>query len=211
MVDGGSRLGHKEEAMAKSSKFSSELDALSAVLTALDPLEGGQQLWVLTTAAGKLGVGLEESSSQTSRPASLRTTESAAARANSSGGEAPSPKEFMRVKNPQTEVEKVLCLGHYLTAYRAQPHFKTRDLTALNQEAACPRLTNPSQAVANATKQSQYLASAGGGNKQVTALGEEIVEALPDREAMALVVSQRRAGRKKVVRKKADRTARRKG
>lgn len=196
--------------MVKASKFMSELDALGAVLAALEPLEAGQQHWVLATAAGKIGVAIVDPGTQASRPAATRSVERGVAATMGSVGEAPSPKEFMREKNPHTEVEKVLCLGHYLTTFRGQPHFKTRDLTALNQEAACPRLTNPSQAVANATKQNQYLVSVGGGKKQVTALGEDIVEALPDRQAMSEVVAQRRKSRKKPGTRKTDGGASRK-
>lgn len=79
------------------------------------------------------------------------------------------------------ETERVVCLAYYLMHHRDTPKFKTRDLTDLNRKAAQPRLSNPSVTARNATNQ-RYLTLAGGGHKQITAKGEDLVRALPDRE-----------------------------
>lgn len=47
-----------------------------------------------------------------------------------------------------------------------------------------------SRAVNNATNQSRYLAAAGHGRKQITALGEDVVNALPDQDAVKAVEQQ---------------------
>ncbi len=75
------------------------------------------------------------------------------------------------------------CLGYYLTHYKKTAQFKAKSLVALNSEAAQPPFSNASVAVDNASK-SQYLTQAGGGDKQITARGEALVEALPDRGAV---------------------------
>jgi hypothetical protein len=93
-----------------------------------------------------------------------------------------SPKEFMRDKNPTTDVERVACLSYYLTHYRDTPHFKTLDISTLNTEAAQPKFSNTSVAVDNA-RSLGYLAPATSGNKQLSAAGERFVELLPDRDA----------------------------
>jgi hypothetical protein len=93
-----------------------------------------------------------------------------------------SPKEFVRDKNPLTDVERVTCLAYYLTHYRDTPHFKTLDISTLNTEAAQPKFSNTAVAVDNSRKLG-YLVPATKGNKQITALGEKFVELLPDREA----------------------------
>ncbi len=93
-----------------------------------------------------------------------------------------SPKEFLFQKQPQTDVERVACLGFYLTHYRNMPHFKTIDISKLNTEAAQRKMSNAAVAVDNSTKQN-YLAPATKGNKQLSAQGELFVQALPDREA----------------------------
>jgi len=91
-----------------------------------------------------------------------------------------SPKLFMAGKRPTSDVERITCLAYYLTHYKNQQSFKTVELTKLNTDAAQPRLSNPTVAARNAVQRG-YLALAGGGRKQVTTVGEKMVEALPDR------------------------------
>lgn len=93
-----------------------------------------------------------------------------------------SPKEFLRNKAPKTDIERIACLGYYLTHYRETPYFKTIDLSNLNTEAAQPKLSNAAFSVVNATN-SGLLVQAGKGSKQLSAVGEVFVQALPDREA----------------------------
>lgn len=99
-----------------------------------------------------------------------------------------SPKQFLFEKRPQTDIERVTCLAFYITHYRDTPHFKTLDLSKLNTEAAQIKLSNPNAAVDNAA-QAGLLAQSGQGQKQISAIGELYVQALPDRvaakEAMA--------------------------
>jgi hypothetical protein len=96
--------------------------------------------------------------------------------------EAPTSKAFMLNKSPKTDVERVACLAYYLAHYRDTPHIKTRDISALNTESAHRKFSNPAQAVDNATKLG-YLVPSVKGSKQLSATGEQFVEALPDREA----------------------------
>lgn len=102
-----------------------------------------------------------------------------------------SPKEFLRDKAPQTDIERIACLAYYLTVYREQPHFKTLDLSSLNTEAAQPKMSNPTVAVDNASK-AGLLVQAGKGNKQISAAGELFVQALPDREAARSTIANNR-------------------
>lgn len=107
-----------------------------------------------------------------------------------------SPKEFIRSKQPQTDVEKVACLAYYLTHYRDLPHFKTLELSKLNTEAAQPKFSNAAKASANAL-QYGYLASAGrGGLRQISAAGEEFVRVLPDRDLAKEAMNRGRPKRK---------------
>src|SRR5262249_5374315 len=93
-------------------------------------------------------------------------------------GTTPTPKNFLAQKDPKTDAQRITCLAYYLTHYKATPQFKTKELTALNTEAAQPKLSNPAVAVNNAAG-SKYLSAAGGGKKQITVNGEKLVEALP--------------------------------
>jgi hypothetical protein len=85
-------------------------------------------------------------------------------------------------KRPQTDVERIACLAYYLTHYRDQPQFKTLDLSKLNTEAAQIKFSNAAKAVDNAAG-SHFLMQAGQGKKQISAIGELYVQALPDRSA----------------------------
>lgn len=91
-------------------------------------------------------------------------------------------KEFLNQKQPATDVERVACLAFYLTHYQDTPHFKTVDISRLNTEAAQIKFSNAAFTVANATKLG-YITQAGKGAKQISALGEQFVQALPDRDA----------------------------
>lgn len=108
-----------------------------------------------------------------------------------------SAKEFMIEKAPRTDVERVACLAFYLTHYRATPHFKTLDISMLNTEAALPKFSNTANATNNAVKVG-YIVPSTKGLRQLSALGERFVQALPDRDtARDVITSLRRRIRTK--------------
>lgn len=49
----------------------------------------------------------------------------------------------------------------------------------------------------NATSGSGFLAPAGGGKKQITSLGEEVVGVLPDQERVKAVIAEAKTSRRK--------------
>lgn len=97
-------------------------------------------------------------------------------------------KAYMSEKKPGSDIERVTCLAYFLTHYLNSPTFQTRDLSKLNTDAHQPKLSNPTVAVNNASRQ-RYLTPAGGGKKRITTIGEEVVRALPDREAVKQVLA----------------------
>src|SRR3989442_956207 len=99
------------------------------------------------------------------------------------------PKHFLKAKLPKTDVQRVACLAFYLTHARNQPQFDTEAITKLNTEALGTRLSNPSAAVNNATNQNRFFAPVGNGHKQITDLCEDVVNALPDQEAVKSVLA----------------------
>lgn len=106
-----------------------------------------------------------------------------------------SPKDFLLQKQPRTEVERVACLGYYLTHYRDTPEFKAVDISKINTEAAQAKLLNPTRAVDHAAK-GGYLVQATKGSKQISAAGEQFVLALPDREAAKAAMANARPRRR---------------
>ena len=85
-------------------------------------------------------------------------------------------------KSPQTDVERVVCLAFYLAHYRDVRYFKTADVSKLNTEAAQRKLANTTYSINTAT-QAGYIAPATKNAKQLSAMGERFVQALPDHAA----------------------------
>ena len=98
-------------------------------------------------------------------------------------------------KKPVTDLERITCLAYYLTHYRGTAHFKTLDLSKLNTEAAQIKLANAANAVENASA-TGLLVPAGGGKKQLSAVGELYVQALPDRQAAKEAIAHARPRRR---------------
>ena len=108
--------------------------------------------------------------------------------------EAPSLKDFLFQKAPNTDVERVACLAYYLAHHRDSPRFGTIDISKLNTEAAQVKFSNPSAAISNAIR-AGLLTTAAKGERQLTAHGERYVEALPDHASAKQIISRRRPRR----------------
>jgi hypothetical protein len=128
--------------------------------------------------------------------------------AGASGGSAAGtsnlkPKEFIARKKPSTQYERIACLAHYLAIERKVTEFGAKEIAAVNKEAAQQPISNLAQIMGDTARKYGYLSAAGGGKKQITAVGEEVVKALPDRQAVkAALVEYRPAKKRKRVAKK---------
>ena len=169
-----------------------ELDAIRTAYSNLEHLNEEGRERSIAWLASALGVKLPEPVSATGQPGAM-TFGDADGVLNVKDLSA---KQFMATKKPSTAVERVTCLGFYMAYGKDTPHFKTKDLTDANREAAGAAFSNISQAAKDAVK-ANYLASAGKGARQVTALGEEIVNALPDRAKVKDVLSTSRPSRRR--------------
>lgn len=115
-----------------------------------------------------------------------------------------SAKDFLMEKAPKTDVERIACLAYYLTHYKGIPHFKTLDISQLNTDAAQPKFSNAGYSTNNALKLG-YIVSSTKGHRQLSALGERFVQALPDRNAAKdVLLSLRKRNRAKRKRTTAD-------
>lgn len=106
---------------------------------------------------------------------------------NFSDREELSAKDFLNEKLPTTDVERIACLAYYLTHYQGTSSFKTSDLTRLNTEAAQRKFANASETAKNALKGNYLAASSKKGFRQLSAMGEQYVNALPNREEASTV------------------------
>lgn len=150
--------------------------------------EERQHIWNTVGTWFNLKSGVEPTQS---RPATVYKDVSHASTANShphddkisfSNRVEMSPKEFLNEKMPTTDVERIACLAYYLTHYRETPDFKTADMTKLNTEAAQRKLSNPTVAAKNAIQGNYLIVSSKKGHRQLSAMGEQYVNALPDRD-----------------------------
>ena len=166
------------------STYGEELKAIGVALEALGKLPPEQQGFALRMISERLGV---------TAPIPTNKNGNAAAIGNSAANAdiaQMTPKAFLALKKPKTDMEKVACLAYYLSKARATEHFKTLDITRLNTEAAGEKFSNAASSVQNAVTVAHYLAPAGGGKRQIAAPGEVLVENLPDREAVAKALSE---------------------
>ena len=182
--------------MTDANNYKNEIDALGKVLNALASLERDGQLFVMRSAANRLGLD----GSEIGIGASGADAKKEVAQNGQKTSKDIPPKRFMDDKKPTKDVERVACLAYYLTYHRDQSHFKTADVTKMNTDAAQTAFSNTSVAVNNA-EAAGYITKAGKrGEKQITAFGEKLVDAMPDTEEMKGVMaaeSKRHARRRK--------------
>jgi hypothetical protein len=171
--------------MIEDNDFDKELEALKQVLSILESLNDNQRKFVLKAAADRFGLiipkneNFENTSDAQNDP--IKTNEILANL---------TPKQFIKIKSPDSDVLRVACLAYYLTYARNQPHFKSEEIAKLNTEAAYQNFGNHLKSVNNAMTRSYFLAPAGNGRKQITAHGEDVVNALPYKKAIAELIKK---------------------
>ena len=167
-----------------------DVKALTTIVNILKNLDEESQARVLTSVQAFLGLGRSRFEQSPIIQDVQDQVISSQASSTFSEDRTMSPKEFVRNKEPSSDVERVACLAYYLAHYRGTPHFKTVDISSLNIEAAQPKFSNASVAVDNARARGLLVPSTKG-NKQLSAIGEKFVELLPDREAARAAMASR--------------------
>lgn len=174
-----------DDVTSAATSIQNELDALRTCATVMAPLRDDARARILNWLLQRYG----NSSSQGLSQPSLSNPSSTPA-SDSMGPEIVTPKRFVQDKAPKTDVERIAVLAYYLSRFRGLERFKTSDLTELNTEAAQPRFSNAANSASNAVKSNALLADAGKGLRQLTVKGEELVEALPSRDAVRAVTEK---------------------
>lgn len=187
-------------------KADSEVSAMNTALSALSGLETDERRRVLLWLIDKLKLSGSVSLG-TPAPGTTPVPLPPGSPPGDLSGTGLTPKQFMKMKKPKSDAERITCLAYYLTHQRSTAQYKTKDLTTLNTEAAGSPFSNAAVAVNNAAL-SVYLAAAGDGTKQITARGEALVEALPDREKVTAALDENPARKRKP--KKANKPTKRK-
>jgi hypothetical protein len=180
--------------VAESNDYKDEIAALGKVLQAVSDLTADAQQYVMRATIDRLGLATSLGAGLAAPQAPGAQPPAGQLSAPQVGGQVPidtasTAKQFVDQKRPANDVERVTCLAFYLAHFRNTHQFKTADITSLNTEAAQKKLSNTSNSVNNAQKALYLTNAAKRGQKQITAFGEKIVNALPDREAVAAVIA----------------------
>lgn len=183
---------------------SNEFGIVARIISLLEGLDREAQQHVLTTVATWLHL---EAHPRQAPGGSLPTP--SASRAQGLGfseREEMSPKQFLVEKEPHSDTDRIACLAYYLTHYRDMRQFKTAELSKLNTEAAQRRFTNAAYTAKNALRDGFLAPASKSGHRQLSAMGEQYVNALPDREAAQAI--RRRMTPKRTRRTKPSSSAR---
>ena len=184
-----------------------EVDALGKVLAALQELDDRQRGWVINSAVSNLSITSAAApagaASGSGGLPSTSNTPAGGAGLPGTPGNREHARAFMRQKAPESDVLRIACRAFCLYRFKSTPTFKGKELKQVNLDAAGPKI-NFARAIDNATRRSGYLAGAPGGKKQITGLGEDVVEALPNQERVGEVeaTATRRGGKTKKKKKK---------
>lgn len=107
-------------------------------------------------------------------------------------------KEFISFKKPIGFYETITCLGYYLEKVLGMDGFKTLDITQANKDARLHPMSNPTFFVNDATSKYGFLMPIGSGKKVLSAKGEAVVNALPDREKVNQILEEYPVKRKPI-------------
>lgn len=184
------------EREAEPDQYANEAQVLSEIISSLTKFNAETRERMLRTVASFFDAGQSILATPKKGPPE-RGLPARSSQADSSFSEdrTISPKEFLFEKAPETDIERIACLAYYLTHYRNTRHFKTLDLSKLNTEAAQIKFSNPTVAVDNAARAGLLVPSTKG-NKQISAVGELYVQALPNRQAAKDSLTRARRRRK---------------
>jgi hypothetical protein len=165
------------------------LEAVAAALEVLEPLDDEGRERALRWLGESLGVQpTSDASHPAPNPLPPRTTTPAP------GSPAPpaDAKAFLLQKDPADKGQQLAVLAYFKTHFEGTDTFTTQDLVDLNVVAGGPRIANPSRDMDNATRKAGLFTTVSGRSKKLSALGELVVDALPDRAAAREVLKQRR-------------------
>lgn len=105
-------------------------------------------------------------------------------------------KSFLAQKRPENFYERVACLVYHLEKFGGKTEVGTKDIIQANSDARMSRLTNAAVFISHATHTYGYLTSLGKRKFALSARGEAVVDALPDRGKVEEAHEEHRFGKK---------------
>jgi hypothetical protein len=174
-----------------------EHDALKGVDQLLESLSAEERQRILDWVAMKYK--LSNSGASTLAPPPPQHTANGSQGGNSNNVKV---KDFIAAKKPDGYYERIACLAYYLEKYEDKDGLKTADIAQANTDAKQSKLPNSTLYVNNATKMYGFLISIGKGKKALSARGEAVVNALPDRAKVQTALTEHPLKRKNSKKKK---------
>lgn len=113
--------------------------------------------------------------------------------------------DFVKSKKPQTEYQRVAVIAYYREHKQGKKEFKNAEMSQANtQEARQSKISNITDVVSKARDRYKFFTKgAGKATHQLSTLGADIVNALPDQEEVrALIADSKTRKRKKKKAKK---------
>lgn len=108
--------------------------------------------------------------------------------------------KFVTVKKPIDHYQRIAVLAYYLKHKEQKSEFKNPEMTKANTIARQPRIGNIVDAIAKAQNRYKFLTKGlGSATHQLSTLGEEVVNALPDQEKVKVII---KAGKSRVPKKR---------
>ncbi|WP_462252724.1 hypothetical protein [Ferruginibacter sp.] len=109
-------------------------------------------------------------------------------------------KDFLVQKKPHDNAEKIACIVYFLEKVQGLDGVKNMDIIQGNKDGRQPSFSNASVFINHAISRQHFLTSIGGSKKALSAKGEAIVNALPEREAVSKALAEH-ASKKKTAKK----------
>ncbi|MGB7930400.1 MAG: hypothetical protein WCF61_19785 [Terriglobales bacterium] len=175
--------------------------ALVAVVAALEDLNDADRHWVLQSAASKFtltvqtaGGGGQAGAANTNTATVTPLVGTPTAADVQAAITRKDPRAFIRLKKPTTDVQRVACIGYYLVQTTGHHGFTSKDISTAYTDSGGSKI-NMTRALDNATRAAKYLSNRGPREKQLTTLGEDVVNALPDQAAVKNIEAAAKGGR----------------
>ncbi len=115
-------------------------------------------------------------------------------------------KDFLVQKKPIDTYERIACIVYYFEKVQGVEGVKTSQITQGNKDARQAPFSNPAVFVNHAANRHGLLTAIGGRKKALSARGEAVVDALPDREKVNMALTdhpiKRKAVKKSITKKK---------
>ncbi len=115
-------------------------------------------------------------------------------------------KGFLAMKKPEGFYEQISCLWYFLEKHSGLDGFGTKEIDKANKDARVTKIPNTSMYLWDTSTKYGFLTSIGKGKKAMSTRGEALVEALPNREAVAKALEdnplKKKSAHKKKVTKK---------